>query len=418
MEGFHQNESIGAKALQRFFDWYAPKFSAYSFALARSNEYEADAVAAELTSGETIAKALINVNVTGPYVDESYWNWFFKKADQMPEPDHMPFAGLAGYLADNSQSQEDISVNLDRHMKLETSYDDTHPSLKDRIEGLGISPALPKPSGDNNAAAAWLGKQYQRVIADFDKDWYEKTKDNWSERYRYVQESTAGLAELEQRPLDTLDWQEHWNLAAWTEEFKTGKEALPIFRQYQTRFPEDLDGSYVVGRLLYEQDSDECLQHLEAAAERADLTIRACEYAYTHLINKGDDEAAERWRQRALERMELDRKAEDERNYVSIDAELLEPDMPDEQENLLSEQLAASKYVKAAWVARKKVQYNPDDPVYVVAFKPRGFYWNWDNVVQRVLAEIEVTGHVFFVVNGGDYRKMARKVIKAGKRII
>lgn len=418
MEGFHQNESIGAKVMRRFFDWYAPKFSAYSFALARSNEYEADAVAAELTSNETIATALINVNVTGPYVDENYWQWFFKKADEMSEPDHMPYAGLAGYLSGNSQSQEVITDYLDRHMKVETSYDDTHPSLKDRIDELGIAPVLPQPTGRHNAAATWLGKQYQRVVNDFDNDWYEGTKEKWIERYQYVQESAAGLAELEMRPLDSLDWQEHWNLAAWTEEFKTGEDALPIYRQYQVRFPEDLDAAYVVGRLLYEQDSDECLQHFEAAAEKHDLTIRACEYAYTHLMKKGAEEVAEVWRQRALERMDLDRKAEEERSYVSVNAELLEADMPDEQEKLLVEQLTASKYVKSAWVARKQVQYYPEDPVYVVAFKSRGFYWSWDNVVQRVLAEVDVTGHVFFVVMGGDYRKMAKRVVKAGKRIV
>ena len=418
MEGFHQNDSVGAKVLQSFFDWYAPKFSAYSFALARSNEYEADAIAAELTSGKTIARALINTSVTGPYVDENYWQWYFRKADVMPEPDHLPYAGLADYLSDNSQSQEDIATSLDRHMKLDTSYDDTHPSLRDRLDGLGMSPALPKPSGRNNAAAAWLGKQYRRVVTDFDNDWYERSRDNWNERYQYVQESTAALAELEKHPRDSLDWQELWNLARWTEEFKSGEAALPIFHEYRKRFPEDLDGAYVLGRLLYEQNSDECLHYLETAAEREDLTIRACEYAYTYLMNKGADDAAEHWRQRALERMDLDRKIDEERSYVSVESELTGPDMGDEQENMLSEQLAASKYVKAAWLAQKIVQHKPDDPVYVVAFKPRGFYWSWDNVVQRVLKEIDVSGHVFMVVKGGEYRKLAGKVIKAGKRIL
>ena len=58
MEAFDQSNSFGAGLMRRFFDWYAPKFSAYSFALARNNEYEADRVAAELTSPATAARSL------------------------------------------------------------------------------------------------------------------------------------------------------------------------------------------------------------------------------------------------------------------------------------------------------------------------------------------------------------------------
>jgi len=65
----------------------------------------------------------------------------------------------------------------------------------------------------------------------------------------------------------------------------------------------------------------------------------------------------------------------------------------------------------------RAVEYKLDDPVYVVAFKPGGFYWSWKNVIQRVAAGIDAA-HVFIVVRSGEYRKLANRVISKGRRIL
>lgn len=418
MEAFQENNALGGKLLQRFFNWYAPNFSAYSFALARSNEYEADAVAANLTSGDTAAAALINTHVTGPYVGEFYWDAFFRQADSNAEPVHMPYTGLAGFMAGKHQFRGDIAARLEQQMTRKTAYDDTHPALAERIHALGTSPELPLPVSENTAAVAWLGRGYAQVMQDFDNDWYAQNRERWSERYHYVQDATGKLAELECRPQESLDRDAHWQLAVWTEEFRSAEAALPIFRAYQERFPQDLDAAYVIGRLLYAQHDDACLSKLEMAAASPALTVRACELAYFHLLNKGDADAAEAWRQRALDRLELEHRIEAERESVAVDATLLAADMPAAEAAELGKQLAATGLVKAAWLARKEVRYNPHDPVYVVAFKPRGFYWSHNDVIRRVASRLEVSGHLFVIVKGGEYRQLANRVVNAGRRIL
>lgn len=52
-------DSWGAQLMFKFFNWYSPRFSAYTFPLARMNEYEADAIAAQITSPQTVAEALV-----------------------------------------------------------------------------------------------------------------------------------------------------------------------------------------------------------------------------------------------------------------------------------------------------------------------------------------------------------------------
>ena len=58
-------ESWGLFLFRPFLRWYAPYFNAYSYPLARANEFEADATSARLASRRAAAEALTAVNVVG-----------------------------------------------------------------------------------------------------------------------------------------------------------------------------------------------------------------------------------------------------------------------------------------------------------------------------------------------------------------
>ena len=114
MNGMLAQDNIGARMMGKFFGWYAPRFSAYSFPLARKNEYEADAMAATLTSPQDIGDALINVHVVAPYLEENYWQAYFKRADKEEVPEVLPWEGLHGFLQTNSDPklQERLDLSL------------------------------------------------------------------------------------------------------------------------------------------------------------------------------------------------------------------------------------------------------------------------------------------------------------------
>jgi Zn-dependent protease with chaperone function len=61
-----QWEGWSGRLLQRVVGWYAPYFNAYTFVLARANEYEADRASAELVGPGVAAAALKRVNLAGP----------------------------------------------------------------------------------------------------------------------------------------------------------------------------------------------------------------------------------------------------------------------------------------------------------------------------------------------------------------
>jgi Zn-dependent protease with chaperone function len=58
----------GSGAIRGLLRWYAPYFNACSYPLARSNEFEADAASARLTSRQAAAQALTNISVMAGYL--------------------------------------------------------------------------------------------------------------------------------------------------------------------------------------------------------------------------------------------------------------------------------------------------------------------------------------------------------------
>jgi Zn-dependent protease with chaperone function len=412
MEEFEHSESFGAKLLQRFFDWYVPRFSAYSFALARNNEYEADAISVELTDKETATHALVNVHASSPYINEHYWSSYYKKADRIPEPDHAPYEGLVRFMAENKITQADMLARIKQAMEETTNYSDTHPCLKDRFNSIGGAPVLPVPASIS-AAREWLGDKYYSVLKDFDDDWYANNKEGWRDRYDYVKASLEKLEHYASQDMTQLSEEDLWQYGVLNLEFKSDDEALPIFRYYKQQVPYDPDGSYMIGQILYRKDDEACLAEFEHAAQKDSLKVDACEYAYYYLLNHDREEEAGKWRIMGEEQMYINQAAQMERSEATVEDVYEAPELNDEI-RVISDLLLQHPKVKKLWVAKKQVQYYPEQPVYIFAFAPKGFYLSYEGVQKSVAEALQYDADVFVVVKGGDYRKLAKKVIKCG----
>src|SRR6185436_18953469 len=65
-----QWQGWAARPLQAVVRWYAPYFNAYTFVLARANEYQADAASAELVGAGVATSALKRVNISSSQYDD------------------------------------------------------------------------------------------------------------------------------------------------------------------------------------------------------------------------------------------------------------------------------------------------------------------------------------------------------------
>ncbi len=417
MSAFDEVDSWGAKLMRKFFDWYSPKFEAYSFALARNNEYEADAISAELTSPEIATRALVNVHVTAPYVDDNYWRHYFRQADTSPQPLNAPFEGLSDFLNNNQLEKKEVIKRIQRAMHEETHYADTHPSLKDRVDALGAKPQLPGYPR-KNAANAWLGKRNREIMAEFDQQWLNENGESWNERYEYVKTSNTRLEDFAARETKSLSDRELWDFAYLSNEFRSAEVALPLFKAYQQRHPDDPDPAYFIGHILLAQGDDAGLQELRLACNSAGLIEQATHSGYDYLMEKGDEEAAKTWWQASVERNALYTAARLERESISIKDTMIPADIDEERLRILTRQLQRKNRVAKAWLAQKQVRHFPESPVYIVAFKPKGFHFSTEKLQQAIADDLDVDGEFFVVCNSGNTSKLARKVIKAGQRIL
>ena len=81
-----ERRQFGTFAFRWFFEWYAPYFNAYSFVLARSNEYEADAMAARVTSPQDAAAALVAIELADIRIQRDFWPGLQRATTREPEP--------------------------------------------------------------------------------------------------------------------------------------------------------------------------------------------------------------------------------------------------------------------------------------------------------------------------------------------
>ena len=134
--------------------WYAPFFSAYSFALARAEELEADRLAASLVGTHAMKDALAAHQVIARLMDELYWPALNRRTITNPTPPASHFDELITILQ-RETPQDLVQKWMHEAMQQTTGYADTHPALADRLAALDQVPDKPNapepPAGDRKS---------------------------------------------------------------------------------------------------------------------------------------------------------------------------------------------------------------------------------------------------------------------------
>ena len=369
-----QSESRGIVLFRPFLRWYAPYFNAFSFPLARANEYEADAASARLASPRAAAEALTAVNVIGSYLDETYWPRIHRAADDAPQPAFAPYSSMTTGLASDIDPTA-VQHWLARALARKTTLDDTHPSLTDRLGALNETPrvALPATGG---SADHLLGSALESIQQAFDERWKSNILPSWEERHQTVQEGRKRLADLDAKHAASveLSLQETYDRACLTESYGEGAEAaLEQFRSLHARAPEDAVVLYSLGARLLLRDDEAGCALIEHAMERDESEIvRCCQALRDYYWRGGRLEEAREWHRRLTERVALEHGAAKERDEVRTNDKFDRHDLSAEALATLQQQLCAVAGLRRAYFVRKRVRYMPDRACYVLGFTVGG----------------------------------------------
>ncbi len=409
----------GSWLFDRFFNWYAPFFQAYSFVLARANEYEADRCSCELTSAGTTAAALINVEVRAQFVDQSFWQPLYQQANcQAQPPDHC-FTQLAQTLQSPPDPQR-LETWLAQSLNQDTDHTDTHPCLRDRLAACGYGPenaaAFLAPL-TLSAADCYLGAALPTLCDQLSQTWQTNVNFRWHERYSVAQEQRQTLATLAQKasPLNAAD---RWSQVKLTYALENSEVVQPLLTAFLQDYPDHGYAHYLQGDLLLAIEDPNGLHHLEQAAQK-DLACRLDAYQsiYSFLTKQGRKAEAKTYRKRLEESYEQLTLAQAERNQLQIQDQFSAANPSPEAQEILVQQLA-NYPIQTAHLAQKNLQHFPEKPLYVLLIK-RQRSWTERGTVEKnaallkaLLDNLDFPGETFILLETADHKALCQKIRK------
>ncbi|OON62606.1 hypothetical protein B0920_03950 [Massilia sp. KIM] len=281
--------------------WYAPYFNAYTFVLARADEYRADAASAELVGAGSAAHALKRVNLVAPRYAR-YMEGVLRQVDELATPPAGVMHGWAEH-AGGPCEESMLRAWLEEALDREGHVADTHPTLRARLAALGKpgqdQHGLPPALQGDSAAQAWFGDALGTVRGALQERWAGELATPWAQRYAETQGERARLRELRAAPGRDADQELEMLRLAMRHEPETDLRApLAAFNEAH---PGHALGLFLEGVTRLERDEREGLDLLERAMQAdPDATGAACERAHAFLSARGEDELAQaylaRWR--------------------------------------------------------------------------------------------------------------------------
>ncbi|MGE5660126.1 MAG: M48 family metallopeptidase [Actinomycetota bacterium] len=280
-----------------FFNWYWPCFNAYSFVLARNDEYEADRWAAKIAGSQHAAEALIQLEILNQFLQQDFWAEIYKQAHTQPEPPLAIFTQLASALA-NGIKPERAQALFEQALTIETNNVDTHPCLKERISALGYSSAslFDASKLGLSAASHFLGKALPEFTEKLELEWRTAVNYQWHERYTYYQETSQNLQKLETKALQPagLTLEEAWQRAYFTAELERDEEAIFLLKSVIERQADHALANWLLGQLLLKLEDESGIRYLEKAmAQEPNSILPATQLICYFLQKQGRDSEAE-----------------------------------------------------------------------------------------------------------------------------
>jgi Zn-dependent protease with chaperone function len=364
----------GSALFRRFFEWYVPYFNAYSFALMRTHEFEADKAAADAAGAGNAGAALAQLRFAGRVLETEYWPKLYQGTLTEQEPPEAAYAPMAQLLP-AVRTRNETERWLTEELELAAETTDTHPSLTERLEALGVDPSEILESREEatvSAAEEYLGPWREELVGKVDRGWREAVRPAWQEQWAEAEKGRLRLQDLDGRNGNlTLD--ELKERASLTAQLESSESALPLYQQVLASQPDDAPSQFAVGQILLDRDNEQGLAYLDRAMEiDADAIFPACEVAYGFLHEHGREEEASRYRERAERHVELLGEAQEERQDISVDDELEPHDLPDEVVDRIRSVVAQQEEIAEAYLVRKRVEHLRDEyPLYVIGIIPR-----------------------------------------------
>lgn len=424
LENMHQRRSK-AFLFARFFDWYAPYFEAYSFVLARAQEYEADRCSVTVSGKEKAARALINMKLKAKFLDDEFWPEIFRRVHTQPEPPAESLSEMMRSLQD-PVPLEKAKVWFADTLTVRHRYHDTHPALADRLASMGYSDVRKSADLETFIVADYepcsdryfLPRLPEEFIEQQNSLWQEELAQSWNERHKFVGEAVQALAAFEEKAKDTeLTVEERWKRA----ELMLNKEgsvvAMPLLREVLALMPDHADANYALGEALLCEGDETGIKHIEAALEKQVHGIPSgCDLIIEFLVARERDEEADKYRDRVGDYWDKVKLGQDERQNISKRDRFEPHGLTGEALDELREQLTKFPLLSSALLVRKVCKHFPEDQCFVLGVMTRRLFGlqldsRDQKVIEQVAENVKLPDYTTIIPLEGSYKRF-RKIFK------
>ena len=372
-----QERHYASFLFEPFLKWYAPYLNAYSFVLARAQEYQADVYSVELTGKETAAVTLARVAAKSCKLDEDFWPGFFRLSKEEAKPPRDPFAQMLGGL-DQPIGPVDAQRWFFESLQVPTGYDDTHPALADRLAAMGYAKNSPAVDGlleqlltteqDRESAASY----YLRDLPDDflnreNRMLREQLVQVWNQAHSKFNEAGKRLQKLEEQSNErALTMEEQWERMTLVRQMQDRAAVKPLLENFLSEHPDHAGAHLSMGTILLEEHDAGGVSYLEKAMElNAGTTADACALLSGFYFEQGHKHLAESFRNRAIEYYANAQKQQAQALSFSKNDKLMPHDLTPEVVRNIQEQLGKVRGLSEAFLVRKVVEGM--DPFYVLA---------------------------------------------------
>jgi Zn-dependent protease with chaperone function len=404
----------GSFVFSPFLKWYAPFLNAYSFVLARENEYLADRCAADVVGAETAADALVSVATKGLFISRRLWPRIYEQANDQPVPSH----GLHFFMpqALSEEYPQNAGEFLTQAMRVKTSNLDTHPALADRVAALGQQPRIP-PRVGTDAATQYLGETLPGYVQRFEEKWKGGVTASWKQRYEEVQQQKRTLAVIGAKAkAGAITQDEMWQRAQITNRLQGLEAAYPLYEALALHNPDHAGAQYMIGVYLLTRKQDEGLDRIKRSIALDDqLSMPGYREMYDYLSANDREAEAQDIYARAVEREALEEKARAERSSVSTQDRLVPHGLSMAQVGEIRDQLRQHWQVEDAYLVRKELTYLAQQPMWFLGLsrQPGDSELSDAAFLEQLLASTPFPAGILVAILTPDHaalRKAIRKV--------
>lgn len=420
MRSLDQQKNWRSYLLNRFFHWYIPLFSAYSFVFIRLGEYEADRIAAQVVGQEVVAQALLHVTIKGQFLEEKFWPQIYHRAKVEKTPRAQPFTGLSRVVNEQIDS-DDARIWLHQALSLSTNMEDTHPCLRERLSALQQTFAVSLTIGEN-AADYFFNTDLSAWEERCNRLWQQQAVAQWQTHYTYMKEITNKLEILEKKIKQgvVLALEQQWQHAYFTEQLENSYQALPLYQAILQHTPDYAPANYAMGRILLTREDERGIMFLTRAMEEDnDSIIASCEQIFSFLIRHHRHAEAEYYRDKAVAWQDILKKAQEERETLNQNDPLQPHALSSTYLDMIINELKHTTQIKQAYLVQKQVTYLPEKPLFLL-----GLVWKRQvlttkhQLLDRLAKNVELPGELIIVHLNTDTQALQENIRRIEQSLI